>query len=58
MLDPTNIFCRKYYAGTDKCVYELPPFDPCFDPRKHNKYVKLKLQVERKRLIAERAKGQ
>ena len=43
---------------SDKCVYELPPFDPCFDPRKHNKYVKLKLQVERKRLIAERAKGQ
>ena len=42
---------------SDKCVYELPPFDPCFNPRKHNKYIKMKLQVERKTLIAQRAKS-
>ncbi|XP_059085866.1 uncharacterized protein LOC131882660 [Tigriopus californicus] len=26
--------------GSDKCVYTLPPFDPCFDPMVHNKYMK------------------
>lgn len=24
----------------DKCVYTLPPFDPCFDPKVHNKYIR------------------
>lgn len=24
----------------EKCVYTLPPFDPCFDPKVHNKYVR------------------
>ena len=23
--------------SSDKCVYTLPPFDPCFDPLVHNK---------------------
>ena len=26
-----------YIVGSDKCVYTLPPFDPCFDPLVHNK---------------------
>ena len=24
-------------VASDKCVYEIPPFDPCFDPLVHNK---------------------
>ena len=28
------------YVSSDKCVYTLPPFDPCFDPMVHNKYVR------------------
>lgn len=31
---------RKHIIPPDKCVYTLPPFDPCFDPIVHNKYVK------------------
>ena len=22
-----------------KCIHQLPPFDPCFDPQKHNRYL-------------------
>lgn len=42
--------------GTDKCVYELPPFDRCFDPTKHNKYMKFKQQTDRRNLILNAAK--
>ena len=42
--------------GADKCIYYLPPFDRCFDPMKHNKYMKMKQQVERKNYIQNEAK--
>ena len=30
---------RKKTYETNKCMYHLPPFDPHFDPRIHNKYI-------------------
>ena len=36
-------------VSSDKCVYVIPPFDPCFDPVVHNKYCRsifLKKQME------------
>ena len=30
----------KRLVPPDKSVYTLPPFDPCFDPMLHNKYIK------------------
>ena len=41
-------------VSSDKCVYTLPPFDRCFDPKVHNKYVRA---MEQRRLIQEAAKG-
>ena len=43
-------------VGTDKCVYQLLPFDRCYDPLKHNKYMKLKVQVDRRNLVINAAK--
>jgi hypothetical protein len=30
---------RKKTYETTKCMYDLPPFDPHFDPMIHNKYM-------------------
>lgn len=30
---------RKKTYEIQKCMYDLPPFDPHFDPLKHNKYL-------------------
>ena len=30
-------------VSSDKCVYPLPPFDPCFDPLVHNKFMRAML---------------
>ena len=30
---------KKKTYETNKCMYELPPFDPHFDPMVHNKYM-------------------
>ena len=43
--------------GADKCIYYLPPFDRCFDPMKHNKYMKMKQHIERKQYIQNEAKS-
>ena len=45
------------WIESDKCVYSLPPFDPCFQPMKHNKYLKNKVEFERRQFIAQKAKG-
>ncbi len=37
-------------VSSDKCVYTLPPFDPCFDPLVHNKYMRA---MEQRRLAME-----
>ena len=40
---------KKFSVSSDKCVYSIPPFDPCFDPVVHNKYCRsmfLKKQME------------
>ena len=42
---------------SDKCVYMIPPFDPCFKPVKHNKYLRNKYAYERKTMLQEKAKG-
>ena len=39
-------------VSSDKCVYLIPPFDPCFDPVVHNKYCRsmyLKKQLEQEK---------
>ena len=46
---------REVFA--DKCVYMIPPFDPCFVPEKHNKYLRNKYAYERKTMLQEKAKG-
>jgi len=33
---------KKNHVNADKCVYTLPPFDPCFKPEVHNRYVRHK----------------
>ena len=45
------------WIGPDKCVYILPPFDHCFDPMKHNKYLKNKDEFERRQIVTDKAKG-
>ena len=30
---------KKKTYETTKCMYDLPPFDPHFDPMVHNKYL-------------------
>ena len=45
------------WLEADKCVYTLPPFDPCFNPMKHNKYLRNKIEFERRQLITQKAKG-
>ena len=40
-------------VSSDKCVYIIPPFDPCFDPVVHNKYcqsvfLKKQMDIEKK----------
>jgi hypothetical protein len=45
---------RKHIIPPEKCVYILPPFDPCFDPLVHNKYMKamsLKAQLDKAKEI-------
>ena len=48
---------ERKYIEADKCVYTLPPFDPCFQPEKHNKYLKNKIEFERRQLVTDKAKG-
>ena len=48
---------ERKWIDSDKCVYTLPPFDPCFQAEKHNKYLKNKAEVERRQIITQRAKG-
>ena len=43
--------------GADKCIYQIPPFDRCFDPLKHNKYMKMKQQIDRRNYIVNEAKS-
>ena len=43
--------------GPDKCIYQIPPFDRCFDPMKHNKYMKMKQQIDRRNYIINEAKS-
>ena len=42
--------------GPDKCVYKLQPFDQCYDPQKHNKYIRCKMQIEQRNLLINTAK--
>ena len=33
---------KKNHVPIDKSVYVLPPFDPCFKPEVHNRYIRHK----------------
>jgi len=33
---------KKNHVSIDKSVYVLPPFDPCFKPEVHNRYIRHK----------------
>ena len=41
----------------DKSNLVLAPFDRCFDPNKHNRYLRLKALVEHRNFVLGRAKG-
>ena len=45
------------WIESDKCDYTLPPFDHCFQPMKHNKYLKNKAEFERRQIVTDKAKG-
>ena len=47
---------RRGETGSDKCVYTLPPFDQCYDPLLHNKYVRAKRRIEKRNLVINQAK--
>ena len=47
--------CQRASVPSDKCVYTLPPFDPCFDPLIHNRYCRS--MALRKQMDMERANG-
>jgi len=42
---------RKATLPPDKSNRTLPPFDPCFDPNKHNPYLRLKALVDHRNEI-------
>jgi hypothetical protein len=33
---------KQYHIPIEKSVYVLPPFDPCFKPEVHNRYIRTK----------------
>lgn len=39
---------RRGYLPSDKSVYHLPAFDPCYRPEVHNVYLKRKLAFDRR----------
>ena len=41
----------------DKCVYSLPPFDRCYDPLQHNKYMKAKIRIDKRSYVINEAKS-
>ena len=47
----------KHTLPPEKSNLALPPFDPCFDPQKHNRYLRLKKLVEHRRSVLTKAKG-
>ena len=48
---------RKATLPPDKSNRTLPPFDPCFDPNKHNPYLRLKALVDHRNEINRTARG-
>ena len=48
---------RKATLPPDKSNRTLPPFDPCFDPNKHNPYLRLKAMVDHRNEINRTARG-
>ena len=48
---------RKHTLPPDKSNRTLPPFDPCFDPKKHNPYLRLKALVEHRNEVLKTARG-
>ena len=48
---------RKNTLPPDKSNYTLAPFDRCFDPNKHNPYLRLKAIVEHRNEVMKTARG-
>ena len=48
---------RKTTLPPDKSNKNLPPFDRCFDPNKHNPYLRLKAIVEHRNEVMKTARG-
>ena len=48
---------QKHILPPEKSNLALPPFDPCFDPKKHNRYLRLKALVEHRQFVLTKAKG-
>ena len=47
---------RRAEVAPEKCVYKLPPFEICYDPLLHNKYVRAKRRIEKRNLVINQAK--
>ena len=47
---------RRAEIAPEKCVYLLQPFDRCYDPLIHNKYMKYKVQINKRNLVINTAK--
>ena len=47
---------KRAEVSSDKCVYELQPFDRCYDPIIHNKYLRSKIEIEKRNVIIKTAK--
>ena len=48
---------QKHILPPEKSNLALPPFDPCFDPKKHNRYLRLKALVEHRQFVLTKARG-
>ena len=44
-------------VSSDKCVYSIPPFDPCFNPVVHNKYCRSMALLKKQEMDKEKRKG-
>ena len=48
---------QRVSVANDKCVYTIPPFDPCFNPVVHNKYCRFKFLKKQKQMEMEKNNG-
>ena len=49
---------KRAEVAPEKCCYKLPPFERCYDPLLHNKYIKAKLRIDKRNLVINEAKSE